>query len=169
MSDGFRSLRTLEDFADPDPPGVRRSHYLHPGEWLAAREPTAVTTILASCVAVCLWDPEMRIGGLNHFLLPTGTRNAAQPARYGNLAIPKLVADLEALGCYRKRLMAKVFGGSCRTEAAAGSDLGARNVAMADEELADLDIPIVARDTGGPRARKLILHSDDFGVWVWRI
>jgi chemotaxis protein CheD len=169
MSDGFRKLRMLGDSADPDPPGVHRSHYLHQGEWLAAREPTAVTTVLASCVAVCLWDPAARLGGISHFLLPTGRRGSAHPGRYGNLAIARLIADLEALGCYRRRLLGKVFGGSCRTETSAGGDLGARNVAMADEVLADLDIPVVGADTGGPRTRKLVLHTDDFGVWVWRI
>lgn len=169
MTSEFRSLRALGDLADPDPPGVRGTHYLHPGEWLAAAQPTAVTTILASCVAVCLWDPEVRVGGLNHFLLPTGTRNSTAPARYGNLALPRLVADLEALGCYKKRLRAKIFGGSCRTDALPGSHLGARNVAMAEEVLGDLDIPILARDTGGVRARKLVVHTDDFSVWVWRI
>ena len=169
MSGGFRALRSLDDVADADSSGAHRQHYLHPGEWLAASAPTAVTTILASCVAVCLWDVEARIGGLNHFLLPTGARRAMQPARYGNLAIPGLVADLEALGCDRRRLRAKLFGGSCRAEATAGGDLGARNVALADEVLEELAIPVVARDTGGPRARKLVLHTDDFSVWVWRI
>ncbi|HEY2748685.1 MAG TPA: chemotaxis protein CheD [Polyangia bacterium] len=169
MTSEFRSLRALGDLADPDPPGTIASRYLHPGEWIAAAEPCAVTTILASCVAVCLFDPERRLGGLNHFLLPIGTRNAPQPARYGNLAIPRLVADLEALGCARKRLRAKLFGGSCRTETTAGGDLGARNVALAEEELAELEIPVIARDVGGARARKLVMHTDDFSVWVWRI
>jgi chemotaxis protein CheD len=169
VSEGFRSLRAFSDLADPDPPGVRASHYLHPGEWIASPVPRAVTTILASCVAVCLWDPEQRTGGLNHFLLPHGTRNAPQPARYGNLAIPRLVAELEALGCWRKRLRAKIFGGSCRAEASGGGDLGARNVALAEEELGELEIPVIARDVGGTRARKLVVHTDDFSVWVWRI
>jgi chemotaxis receptor (MCP) glutamine deamidase CheD len=165
----FRALRSLGDLADANPADARAPHYLHPGEWLAASQPTVVTTILASCVAVCLWDVELRIGGINHFLLPTGARNATQPARYGNLAIAGLVAGLEEIGCDRRRLRAKLFGGSCRAEASAGGDLGARNVALADEELGELGIPVVARDTRGPRARKLVLHTDDFSVWIWRI
>jgi chemotaxis protein CheD len=165
----FRSLSAFGDLADPDPPGVRASRYLHPGESFAATEPTAVTTILASCVAVCLWDPELRAGGLNHFLLPSGTRNAAEPARYGNLAIPRLLEELVRLGCSRRRLRAKLFGGSCRADAVKGPDLGARNVALAEEILRDEDIPIIATDTGGARARKLVVHTDDFSAWVWRI
>jgi chemotaxis protein CheD len=169
MTTPFRKLTALSDLADPDPPGVRASRYLHPGDSLAAVEPTAVTTILASCVAVCLWDPERRIGGLNHFLLPTGTRNALQPTRYGSLAIPRLIAELEQLGGSRRRLRAKLFGGSCRADAVKGPDLGKRNVALAEEILRDEEIPVLATDTGGTRARKLVLHTDDFSVWVWRI
>ena len=168
MSD-FRKLGTLHDNADPDPPGARRSHTLHAGELFATSEPTAVRTRLDSCVAVCLWDWQARIGGIAHFVLPTGGRNAPNLAHYANLALPELVAQLEALGCTRRRLLAKVFGGSCRAEASAGGDLGARNVAAADELLDALDIPVVARDVGGASARKLTLHTDDFGVWVWRI
>jgi chemotaxis receptor (MCP) glutamine deamidase CheD len=165
----FRALRSLTDIADPEPPGARANCYLHPGEWIAAATPTVVTTILASCVAVCLWDVELRVGGINHYLLPSGARNVAQPARYGNYAILGLIGDLERRGCDPRRLCAKIFGGSCRNEAVAGGDLGARNVALAEEMLAELNIPIVARDTGGPRARKLVVHTDDFSVWVWRI
>ncbi|MGZ3428925.1 MAG: chemotaxis protein CheD [Polyangia bacterium] len=166
---GFRSLRALGDLADPDPPGVRARHYLHPGEAIASVTPHAVTTILASCVAVCLFDAERRVGGVAHFLLPWGARNAAQPARYGNHAIPRLVADLVALGCWRQRLRAKIFGGSCRARSTAAGDLGTRNVAVAEEELAAFEIPVIARDVGGARSRKLVVHTDDFSVWVWRL
>lgn len=170
MRSPFRARSSVDDVADPASSSARAQAYLHPGEWLVAREPTFVTTILASCVAVCLWDVDARIGGINHFLLPTGARNVSQPARYGNLAIAGLVADMEANGCRRTRLRAKLFGGSSREAApAAGGDLGARNVALADELLGELGIPVIARDTGGPRARKLVLHSDDFSIWVWRI
>jgi len=41
------------------------------GTVFAAREPTVIETLLGSCVAVCLWDPETRVGGMNHFLLRT--------------------------------------------------------------------------------------------------
>ncbi len=46
------------------------THYLHPGNLFAHRTPHIVTTILGSCVAVCLWDPINNIGGINHYMLP---------------------------------------------------------------------------------------------------
>src|SRR4051812_50175375 len=48
----------------------RKTVYLLPGELHASAEQTQVTTILGSCVSVCLWDQKLRIGGMNHFLLP---------------------------------------------------------------------------------------------------
>lgn len=169
MTTRFRKIHALGELADSDPPGARAVRYLHPGESLATAQPTAVTTILASGVAVCLWDPELRLGGLTHFLLPNGTRNAAAPERHGSLAIPRLFDDLTLLGAHKKRLRAKVFGGSCRTDAPRGADLGARNLQLAEELLRDEDVPIIASDVGGARARKLVLHTDDFSAWVWRI
>lgn len=166
----FRSLRAFDDAADPDAPGVRATHHLHPGEALAARTPTAVHATVSSCVVVFLWDRELRVGGVAHFVLPRGLRNAAAPALYGNLALPRLVDALQALGCSRRRLLAKLFGGSSRHPGTSGgAALGARNVALADELLAELEIPVVARDTGGARDRKLVVHSDDFSAWCWRL
>jgi chemotaxis receptor (MCP) glutamine deamidase CheD len=73
---------------------------------------------------------------------------------------------MEAAGCDRRRLRAKLFGGA---DARAGSDVGARTVAAAEQVLEALDVPVLARDTGGERPRKVAVHSDDFSVWVWRI
>ena len=53
------------------PASERATAYLHPGQLLVSAHACAVTTILGSCVAVCLWDPVAKIGGINHFMLPT--------------------------------------------------------------------------------------------------
>jgi chemotaxis protein CheD len=65
-------------------------------------------------------------------------------------------------------MQAKVFGGanimpSLRSER---EPLGTRNVIAADEHLASVGIPVVARDVGGKRARKLIFKTDDGTAWV---
>ena len=46
------------------------SVYLHPGQVYTAGHAALVSTILGSCVAVCLWDPLVRVAGINHYLLP---------------------------------------------------------------------------------------------------
>jgi chemotaxis protein CheD len=140
----------------------RRALYLHPGAVAVAAEPSAVTTILGSCVSVCLYDPVLRAGGANHFLLPD--HGAAAPSsRFAGEALRELLARMLALGADRRRLQAKVFGGACVVEAFRGhaEHLGTRNAAAAIRFLEAERIPVIAEDTGGQRGRKLLFHTDD--------
>jgi chemotaxis protein CheD len=137
--------------------------YLHPGQLFVTTAPATVTTILGSCVAVCIWDPALGIGGINHYLLPIGFKTASAGLRYGNVAISHLLDKLERVGTVRSNLRAKVFGGACVLDAmrGKGNHLGGKNVEIAHSVLADAGIPIVATDVGGDRGRKLIFHPHD--------
>ena len=107
--------------------------YLAPGRLFASGDAEQLTTILGSCVAVCLFDREAGVGGMNHFLLPSGTPASA---RYADSAMPALVERVLGLGASRARLRAKLFGGACVVEALrANHPLGARNLAAAREWL----------------------------------
>ncbi len=66
----------LRPLPAPAPSTIIASVYLHPGEVYVTGEPTRITTILGSCVSVCLFDARAGVAGLNHFLLP----RAAIPA-----------------------------------------------------------------------------------------
>src|SRR5215467_8180889 len=68
--------------------------YLFPGQLFASAEPSMVTTILGSCVAVCLWDRETFVGGINHYLLATNPMRGRADARYGNTAMARLLEDV---------------------------------------------------------------------------
>jgi chemotaxis protein CheD len=151
-------------------PGERRSVYLQPGQVLASAEATETTTVLGSCVAVCLWDRRLRTGGANHFLLPYLADGESASARYGNVAIERLVRDLERLGSRREHLVAKVFGGASVLEAFrdARDHLGAKNVDLARRILGAHAIPIVAEDVMGARGRKLVFHTDS-GIALVRL
>ncbi len=137
--------------------------YLHPGQLFASAEPSVVTTILGSCVSVCLYDAARGIGGLNHFLLPHWAGGEAASPRFGNVAITTLVERLGALGAPRSSLRAKLFGGACVTGAAEHrpDHLGAKNAACATTILGELGIPILPGDLGGRRGRKLVFHTAD--------
>ncbi len=142
--------------------------YLHAGQVAAFREPREITTVLGSCVAVCLWDPGQRIGGMNHYLLPHWAGSAHTSARFGNLAVEGLLDRLIRLGCRFSQLQAKVFGGaSVLAPARPGTEpLGAQNVRVARHLLGAAGIPIVAEDAGGSRGRRLVFHTDDGEAWV---
>ena len=144
------------------------TRYLHAGQIHVSADPCRVSTILGSCVAVCVWDPQARIGGVNHFLLPyCADGNLATP-RFGNVAVASLIQGLLALGAHRSRLQAKVFGGACVIEAFRGSGrhLGEKNVEMALSVLAEAVIPVVAQDVGGHHGRKLIFDTGGGAAWV---
>jgi len=140
---------------------MRERVYLHPGRSFVATAPTIVTTILGSCVSVCLWDEDARIGGLTHYLLPDPI-GPGDPARFGTTAILNLVDQLHCAGA--ANFVAKIFGGSSM-----GSALGARNVDVAREMLHTLEVAIVACDVGGAFGRKLLFQTDDGEAWVKRL
>ena len=137
--------------------------YVHPGHLYVGRGAERVTTILGSCVAVCLHDPVAGIGGLNHFLLPNGSDNGESSPRYARPAIAQLMDRMLKAGARRARLQARVVGGA-RVLSAFPDDpnhLGLRNAAAATALLAELRTPIISSDIGGNRGRKLVFIPCD--------
>lgn len=146
---------------DPTPGNGRETLYLQPG-FLHVAEATTITTILGSCVAICLWDSTRQIGGMNHFLLPRGIAAPGLEGRFGESAVPVLIQRLLAAGAAQTRLQAKVFGGACAHGTVQRPDhLGLKNVELAFDLLTASGIPVVSRDVGGTRGRKLLFHTDD--------
>ena len=164
-------VKTLSTPIESSPPletGERATAYLHPGEVFVSADSHAVTTILGSCVAVCVWDPMTRIGGINHFLLPTFTGQGIASPRFGNIAIQELLAQLSQLGSHKRNLLGKLFGGACVLEAFRQRQhhLGMKNVEVARHLLESESIPLVGHDVGGQRGRKLIFQTDDGAAWI---
>ncbi len=154
-----------------DEAGLER-RYLYPGQFFCSRSPVLVTTILGSCVSVCLTDRASRVGGVNHFLLPHWAGSGRATPRFGNVAISSLIEGLLQLGARLSSLEAKVFGGASVLGGHPASGtlaLGDRNVEVARRLLDQEGIPIVAEDVGGDRGRKLLFQSDDGTVWVKKL
>lgn len=132
--------------------------YVHPGQVVVSDEPGSLTTILGSCVAVCLHDPKIRVGGLNHFLLPMESPSEELVGRYAPTAISQLVELMQLQGAAVNRMVAHIIGGAA-VLAAFGrpgqQHLGMRNVAIAREMMAQYRIPVASFDVGGTRGRKL--------------
>lgn len=143
-------------------------HYLYPGTLFAHRQPHLVTTVLGSCVSVCLWDSAARVGGINHYLLPLWNGEGLPTPKYGNIAIGKLIEKVQTLGA-GSRLVAKVFGGASMWEKTEGLlAIGQRNIELALELLEQHRIPVISRDLGGPVGRKIIFHTADGTVLLKR-
>ena len=136
-------------------------HFLYPGQLFASREPAVITTILGSCIALCLWDWRKKVGGMNHYLLPDGADGGPNRLRYGNIANPALLNELVALGCEIKNLRAKIFGGSSALAANPLQSVGARNVQLAEEFIQNAGIPLVTKEVCGKRGRRLNFNTHD--------
>lgn len=133
--------------------------FLSPGEIQTSREPAVISTVLGSCVAVCLWDKLLGAGGMNHFLLPR-CKGAPPSPRYGDIAVVMLLAEMAALGCRTANLRAKVFGGAAVLPFGAQEDtVGTQNLAVALALLQQHGIPVVAQRTGGQRGLFLRFHT----------
>ena len=146
--------------------GDRAQVYLHAGQLHAASAPTAITTVLGSCVSVCLYDPVTKVGGMNHFLLPLHVDREQSP-RFGTVAVPALVDAVLRAGGTRGGLVAKVFGGaSVIAVLAKGRRLGDENAALALRLLEEARIPVLDHDVGGQRGRKLVFIVDEGTAWV---
>lgn len=146
------------------PVNGREQIYLQPGQLHAAARPTTITTILASCVAVCLYDVSRGYGGMNHFLLPNAIESDSIPARYGALATRLLIERLCNLGSRPADLEAKVFGGASVLYVLARPgrpSLGDENAQCAFRVLSEARIRVVASDVGGSRSRKLVFRTED--------
>lgn len=143
--------------------------FLYPGYIYANPTPGIVTTLLGSCVAVCLWDERLRCGGLNHFLLPTRAKSEDVAARYGNSATASLLEQMRKMGSRVSDLKAKVFGGSRLIAGVSASNLGDNNVAAALGMLTAAGVNVVERDTGGNAGRKLIFDLVQGSTKVTRI
>ncbi|HXZ29378.1 MAG TPA: chemotaxis protein CheD [Terriglobales bacterium] len=149
----------------------RGRHYLIPGQIFASPQPFAITTIVGSGCALCLWDPSTGIGGACQFVFPDGPEDGLDPARYGNHATAALLQRLLDLGADPGALQAKLYGGAHPkiTFGNARECLGHRNVKVAIHFLKEKNIRLVESEVGGTQGRKLVFQTDDGRAWWQRL
>jgi chemotaxis protein CheD len=107
---------------------------LMPGQMHLGQDVASLRTLLGSCVAITLWHPLRRIGGMCHFLLPSRTRRGHEPTdgRYGDEAVAAMVRALRALGTDPRDYVAHLYGGADTISgvSAPGFNIGERNIAQ---------------------------------------
>jgi len=137
-----------------------RRLFLQNGQFIIATTPVLISTVLGSCVAVCLWDRRTRIGGMNHYLLPGTHEDSPGNADRGYTSVRMLIRALLNRGADKAHLEAKIFGG-CNALYQHNDlyEIGKRNVDIARKILNEHDIAIVAADTGGALGRKIAFNT----------
>ena len=134
-----------------------------PGEYYVTTQDEMIMTVLGSCISVCVRDPIFGIGGMNHFMLPTGNEEEAESwqkgamsaaARYGNYAMELLINAILKQGGSRKHLEVKIFGGG--QILAQMMDIGQRNIAFIRNYIHTEGLRLVAADVGDRCPRKVL-------------
>jgi chemotaxis protein CheD len=139
---------------------INLSHYLYPGNLFVTKESGLVTTLLGSCVSVCLFDPVSKVAGINHYLLPVNEKNDLKIAKYGDTALAALLDKMLNIGAFRDTLQAKVFGGAELWVTSSYSFYtGAKNLDVAFDFLKKQNIKVVSSKTGGNKGCKIIFDT----------
>jgi chemotaxis protein CheD len=146
---------------------------LLPGEYYVTTQPMVLVTVLGSCVAACIRDSQLGIGGMNHFMLPESVHEPDSPlsssARYGTYAMEVLINELIKLGARRNKLQAKVFGGGNVLRGFTATNVGERNAAFVLEYLKTESIPVVAQDLVDIYPRKVYFFPEEGRVMVRKL
>lgn len=129
-----------------------------PGEcYVTPSKEELIVTVLGSCVSACIRDPRTGIGGMNHFMLPTGKAGGwgdeLHSMRYGNFAMEKLINELIKRGCARSDMEIKVFGGGNVIDS--NSAIGSKNAEFVLSFLRNEGLKWAAEDLGGQYPRRI--------------
>ncbi|ACD51638.1 UNVERIFIED_ORG: chemoreceptor glutamine deamidase CheD [Clostridium botulinum] len=129
--------------------------------------PGKIMTIgLGSCIGIALYDRRSKLAGLSHIMLPDSTqfKNVTNPMKFADLAIPLLIKKMEAKGCLKRNLIAKIAGGASMfsfSDKSMVGDIGKRNIQAVKKSLSEERIQIIAEDVGGNKGRTMILDALD--------
>ena len=111
-----------------------------------------ITYALGSCIAVAVYDPAARVGGLLHYMLPDSTLDAAKaketPAMFADTGIPLLFKSCYKLGADKKRMVVKVAGGASILDESNFFRIGQKNIMAMRKLFWSNNVLIDAEDTG---------------------
>ena len=159
---------------------------IFPGEMYVSKSGEVISTVLGSCISVCLFDKVNKVGGMNHFMLPYNPHkepiriklsDTLQPddfsnriLRYGIYAMEVLIATMQKNGAERKNLTAKIFGGGnvlCITTTTL--NVGQRNIEFIDAFLKSEKIPVIRKSTGENYGRRIYFLTSRNSIFLKRI
>ncbi|HEV8515517.1 MAG TPA: chemotaxis protein CheD [Cyclobacteriaceae bacterium] len=132
-----------------------------PGQMVITTVPSLISTVLGSCVSVCLWDRVTKTGAMNHYLLPGTEKDEAGNTNRGLTSVPLLISAMLNRNVRRENIEAKVFGGCNSLYIQSDTyKVGERNISIAMELLRDLGIKLTAHHVGGSYGRKIVFNTD---------
>lgn len=153
--------------------------FLQTGDCFFGVQPTLVTTVLGSCLAVTIHAKKQGMGAICHAFLPDssdrkrGRQAEPQICRFVDTALQNMLESMDKIGVPRRELTIKMFGGSTgiavRGMENSSYDIGRRNVEMARKMLRFARLDVQVEDVGGSQGRKLMFHTQTGEVWVKKL
>ncbi|PCJ65739.1 MAG: hypothetical protein COA73_02290 [Candidatus Hydrogenedentota bacterium] len=143
-----------------------RKQFLLPGELAYCRKPTLLSTLLGSCVAICLYDKKNRWGGMNHYMLPFKNNGTMVDGKYGDTAFKSLVRLAKASGSVGEDVVASVYGGGNvmghlgSARLTGQENIGDKNARVALEMLKKMRIRVIHKELGGVNGRRINMNTD---------
>lgn len=134
-------------------------YHLEPGGVFTCGEPAMVSAVLGTCVAVCLHDRRLKIGGMNHFLYPKARAFSRPNSQYATVSIPALIKQMQRQGSRIQDIEAQIFGGGEFVGLFSNGNIGQKNIKIARKILKKNGIKVVSEDVGGLKGRRLIYHT----------
>lgn len=129
-----------------------------------------VTYALGSCIAVMIYDPLVRVGGMLHFMLPDSSidgLNAGQrPFMFADTGIPQLFRKAYAMGADKKRLIVRLAGGAQVMDDHGVFDIGKRNYTATRKILWKAGVMTQGEAVGGTTSRTVRLEVATGTTWL---
>ncbi|MDB6063693.1 MAG: chemotaxis protein CheD [Verrucomicrobiaceae bacterium] len=147
--------------------------FLQPGEIYFGDEQTRIRTVLGSCVAITLWHPQQKIGGMCHYML--AKRRSAQTeeldGKYADEALQLLLREIAVAGGNAREYEVKLFGGGnmfmhVPLPAKRGINVADDNVIAGRELLNRHGFAVTAEHLGGHGHRQIVFEIHTGDVWL---
>ncbi|MFC1569485.1 chemotaxis protein CheD [bacterium] len=138
-------------------------------EIYVAKAPCIIKTVVGSCIALCIWDQETKIGGMAHIMMPHHNGDTSAPqGKYADIAVHALIEKMQKEGALLKNMIATCIGGAAMFGKIneLKSTVGERNADIVKNLLTNYTIPIMIESVGGFAGRKVALNCNDGGVTV---
>ena len=155
---------------------------IFPGEYYISSDNEIISTLLGSCISVCLYDKFAGIGGMNHFMLPENLKKKETTlidkshinqsyslTKYGLTSMEVLILEMQKKGADRRNITAKVFGGGKTVFNQSALGIGDQNIKFIKSYLKVENIPLTSENTGDCYARKVLFNTGDNSVLLEKI
>ncbi len=145
-----------------------------PGECYVSKTGEMIVTVLGSCIAACVRDTRLGVGGMNHFMLPIRAGEKSDSAitselAYGNWAMEYLVNEILKQGGKKSNLEVKLFGGGRVLSNLSQIDIGGRNIEFVLDFIDKEGLRVNAHDLGSDCPRKVLYFPDTGAVKLKRL